>query len=287
MTRATRVVVVLAAMLWPLTVGAAEFDRTVPVSQGMRLDVRLFGGAIVIRGVERQSVRVRATHYAADEIDVRAVGQELQVRARIGGRTPHSIDFVIDVPVWMPVNVAGTYLDISVDGVGAAVAADTVRGDVRVRGGAGAMMLRSIEGEVILNGGRGHAKLSSANNLIRVTGLVGDLQADSVTGSVKLVDVLATTVDVATVGGSIEWDGAFAARGRYQFVTHSGDIDIAIPPGSNVTIGARAFAGMVRPLLEPSSPESRGETKTLTVVLGTGSATLDLESYNGTISLRR
>lgn len=281
------VVAVLTAMLWPVAAGAAEFDRTVPVSQGMRLDVRLFGGAIVIRGGERQSVRVRATHYAADEIDVRAAGHDLQVRARVGGRVPHPIDFVIDVPAWMPVSVAGTYLDISVDGVAAAVAADTVRGDVRVRGGVGSMTLRSIEGEVILNGGRGHARLTSANNLIRVTGLVGTLQADTVTGSVKLVDLVATTVDVATVGGGIEWDGAFAERGQYQFVTHSGDIDITVRQGSNVRIGARAFAGTIRSMLDPSSPDSRGENNTFSVTLGAGSAALDLESYNGTISLRR
>jgi hypothetical protein len=275
----------MVVMLWPASARAAEFDRTVPVARGTRLDVRLFGGAVVIQGGARDVVRVRATHYASDEIDVRAAGQDLQIRARVRGRTPHPIDFVIDVPAWMAVNVAGTYLDISVDGVAADIAADTVRGDVRVRGGVGTLALRSIEGEVVLNGGRGRAKLSSANNLIRVTGLVGDLQADTVSGSVKLADLTSKTVDVATVGGGIEWDGPFADGGRYQFVTHSGDIDVTVVSGTNARFVARAFSGTVRSLLDSSS--TRTDTNPLTVVLGTGSAEVELESYNGTISLRK
>jgi hypothetical protein len=159
--------VVLAAASWPVPGQAAEFDRTVPATRGMRLDVRLFGGAVVIQGGARENVRVR-------------------------GRAPHPIDFAIDVPAWMAVDVAGTYLDIRVDGAAA------------------------------------------------------DITADTVSGNVKFVDLTSRTVDVATVGGGIEWDGTFADGGRCQFVTHSGDIDLTVPASASARIVARAFTGTVR-----------------------------------------
>jgi len=240
-----------------------------------------------VRGWNRDQVRVQATHFRTDTIDVRAVGRAITVRARARLGTPHAIDVDIDVPVWMAVTIAGTYVDISVAGTRADVTAETVRGDVKVTGGVGAMTLKSIEGEVVLDGGEGRADLTAVNNGVRVTGWRGDLLAETVSGSVKLQGLQSTSVEVGTIGGDVSWDGPMSEHGRYQFATHDGDIDVTVPARDNAAVSVRAFEGHFRPTFPVQLPGDWARRKRFTFVLGTGTARLDLETFRGTISLRR
>ena len=266
--------------------GAEDFDRTVRVAAGTRLDVRLYGGTVAIRGWDRDLVRVRATHFRTDTIEVRPAGGVIGVRARARLGTPHAIDFDIDVPAWMEVAIAGTYLDISVAGTRASVRAETVRGDVKVNGGVGTITLKSIEGEVVLEGGQGRADLVAVNNGLRVTGWKGDLLAQTVNGGVTLQGVQSTSVDVGTVGGDVSWDGTMVDQGRYQFATHSGDIDVMLPERDNAAVSVRAFEGRFRSTFPVKAPDARALRRRFSFVLGTGAARLDLETFAGTISLR-
>jgi len=45
------------------------------------------------------------------------------------------VDLDITVPTWMAMSLSGTYTDISVDGAGGAVTAESVQGDIEVTGG--------------------------------------------------------------------------------------------------------------------------------------------------------
>jgi hypothetical protein len=273
-----------AVLLGASGVRAAEFDRTVPATPGMRLDARLFGGFIVVRAWDRDAVRVRASHFATDEIDVQPAGSEIQVRARTKAGAPHGIDLEISVPVWMPLTIAGPYVDVTASGTKAAVTVETVRGDIRLTGGSGAIQLSSIEGQVVLNGASGTARLRAVNNGIRVTGFTGTLQAQTVDGSVRLLEVDASSADVSTMSGDILWEGPLAADGRYQLVTHSGDIDVTLPAAASATVTIHALDGHVRSQFSQAlrqDPDNRS-----VVVLGSGRPRLDLESFNGIISLR-
>lgn len=274
------------ALLAVVPASAAEFERSVPVGRGGRLDVRLFGGEVVVQSWDRDVVRLRATHFATDRIDVRTEGGAVTVRARSRVGTSHAIDVRIDVPAWLPVSIAGTYLDIAVTGTRAPVVAETVRGDVRVSGGTGSVSLKSIEGEVVLEGAQGRAVLTAVNNDIRVNGLSGDLAADTVNGSVKMEGVRSRSVDVGTVGGDITWIGALADGGHYQFATHAGDIDVTLEAQPNAAVSVRSFEGHFRSTY-PAALAGSPPRKRFRFMLGSGAATLDLETFLGTISLRR
>ncbi len=271
----------------PSRAHAADFDRTVPAARGTRLDVRLFGGQILVHAWEKDAVRVRATHFRTDEIDVRTEGQALLVRAHARMGSPHAIDFEINVPAWMAVDVSGTYLDVAVDGTDADVTVKTVRGDIKVKGGAGTVKLESIDGEVALDGARGRADLSSVNNGIRVTGLRGQLFADSISGNVVLRGIEVTSAEVTTAGGDITWDGTISPAGHYQFATHSGAIDVGLAPQAGALVDVRTFQGAFRATFPLTVPPPAGGQKRFSFVLGAGGARLDLETFNGTITLRR
>jgi DUF4097 and DUF4098 domain-containing protein YvlB len=277
----------LAALASVRPCQAEEFDKLVAVGRGTRLDVRLFGGEVTVRGWSRDEVRVHATHFRTDAIEVRPAEGSLTVRARSQQGPPHAIDLAIDVPVWMPVKIVGTYVDVSISGTKAAITAETARGDLRVQGGVGAITLKSVEGEVVLQGAEGKAELHAVNDGVRVTGFRGDLLIDTVNGSVKLEGTHCSSITVGTVGGDVSWDGPIADGGRYQFATHYGDIDVQAARSENVTVAVRAFDGQFRSRLPaPTVPAASGRQRRVRFVLGSGSAHLDLETFRGVISLR-
>ena len=47
-------------------------------------------------------------------------------------------------------SLSGTYTDISVDGAGGAVTAESVQGDINVSGGSGLVTLKSVSGDISL-----------------------------------------------------------------------------------------------------------------------------------------
>jgi hypothetical protein len=267
---------------------AAEFERTLPASPGTSLDVRLFGGEVAVRAWNKDEVRVRATHFSTDEIQVAEGDGAITVRARATTGKPHGIDFEINVPAWMAVSTAGSYLDISVEGTEADVTARTVRGDVRVSGGAGKIVLASVEGEVSLEGSRGDASVESANNGVRVSGLAGNLLAETVSGYVRLSGVSGKSVVVSSVSGEILWEGPLAKGGTYELATHSGDLDVALPAGTDASVSVRSFEGHINSSLAVPLPDLPSRRKRFTLKLGQGSgSTMELESFTGTISLRQ
>lgn len=268
-------------------VTAAELNRSVPVTRGTRLDVRLFGGEVTVRAWNRDTVRLRATHFKTDVIDIRATKQAVTVRARSRLGTPHAIDLTIDAPAWMPIAVAGTYVDISIAGTRAGITAETVRGDVTVKGGAGEITLKSIEGEVVLEDAEGRAALTAVNNGIRVTGLKGELLAETVNGSVTLRDVRSSSVEVGTMAGEISWEGPLDGAGHYLFATHDGDIDVTLGARPDAVVSVRAGDGQFRSTYGATVPTDRLARKRFRFGLGTGAAHLDLETFRGTISLRQ
>ena len=276
-----------ASLCLPAPVHAEDVDRTLAVVRGTRLQVRLYGGEVVVRGWGRDEVRVRATVFQTDAIEIQNDAGLVRIGARSSHGVPHAIDLQIDVPAWMPVDIRGTYLTITMAGVGGEVTAETVRGDVRVRGGAGTVALSSVEGEIVLEGARGRATLSAVNNGIRVSDLVGDLVAETVSGAVRLQRIQGAAMSVGTGSGDISWDGLMSSQGRYQFATHSGDVDIDVPDRASAIVNVRPFEGRFRATFPLTLPDAAARGQRFTFALGTGAARLDLETFMGTISLRR
>ena len=280
--------VALACLLpAPRPATAAEFDKTIPVRPGTRLDVRVFGGEIVVTAWAQDAVRIKATHFSTDTIDVKNEAQALTVRSRARAGKPHAIDFRIEVPAWMPVSLAGTYLDARVEGTRADVAVETVRGDVSVKGGDGQLRLKAVEGEVALEGGRGRAELSAVNDVALITGFDGELLVETVSGDVKVRDVNVRSAVVSAMSGDIAWSAPLAPSGRYELATHDGDIDLTLPAATNATVGVRAFEGDALTTFPVKLPQGDAARKRFTFTLGSGSAHLEVETFTGTISIRK
>jgi DUF4097 and DUF4098 domain-containing protein YvlB len=269
-----------------LALAVMQTDQTVPVQRGSRLDVNNFAGEVVVRTWEKDAVRVEASHSDRETVDVRNNGSVVSVRTRSRLGAPRSMDFRVTVPAWMRLDIRGTYLDVTVEGTQGDVVAETVRGDIRVRGGAGFVSLKSVEGMVTLDGARGRISVSSVNEAVRVSETSGEVTAETVNGGITMERMDAASVDAATVNGAVVYTGSLAKDGRYRMSSHNGDVVVTIPGSSNATVTARTYNGTFSSTF-PTGEADLKRTRRITFTIGSGSAQLDLESFSGSIRVRR
>jgi hypothetical protein len=267
---------------------APETDQTVQVTKGNRLSVDNFAGEVIVRAWDRDAVRVQARHTPRTRVTIRTNPSGVVVVGAGSTGAPGSVDYEINVPSWMSVKIEGTYAYIAVEGTHGEVAAETVRGDIAIKGGAGFVTGKSIEGEVVLENVRGRVTASSVNEDVVINGANGDVAAETTNGHITLTNIESASVDVGTVNGNIKYDGTATNNGKYRFSTHNGNIAVAVPDTASATFNVRTYNGSVStgtlPLQGGGDPR-RGRRAQYT--LGGGSAEFELESFGGTIVLRK
>jgi DUF4097 and DUF4098 domain-containing protein YvlB len=265
---------------------APRTDRTVTVAKGSRLTVSNDAGEVVLKTWDRDSLRVQAAHNARTTIDIQTTGNMVTVRSKPSGG-PGGVDYEITAPAWLPVKVSGTFIYIGIEGVQNEVSAETVKGDIVVKGGSGFITAKSIQGEVIVEDAKGKINASSVNEGIRISGSVGEIVADTTNGDVVLTKVDAKSVEVTTVNGDVRYEGSIVAGSLYRLSTHNGDITMILPESTNATFAVRTYNGDFSSNLGTKLVGELRRGRRATYTLGTGSADVELESFGGTVRLRR
>src|SRR5262245_15545577 len=272
--------VALAAALGVMT------DQTIDVKKGVRLEVHTFTGDVNVKVWNRDAVRIEADHSDRQTIDIRPGDQSLviQGRSRVGPMS--SVDYTITVPTWMAVNVDGMGTDIRLDGVGGDVNVETTRGDIIVRGGSGFISAKSVQGRITVERAKGRIEAQTVNDNVHVSDTNGDLTVSTTNGSIVLERIDTANLDASTVNGTIAFDGQIRDKGSYRLTTHNGAVSMAMPEKVNATLRVRTYGGSFRSTF-PLRLDDQDRQNRFTLTLGDGSARIELESFNGSISLRR
>jgi DUF4097 and DUF4098 domain-containing protein YvlB len=270
-------------------VGAPQTDETVAVQRGTRLLVNNFAGDVVVHTWDKDSVHVSARHQNRTRVSIKPTAAGLSITASGTSGPQGSVDYEITAPAWMAVRVEGTYAFITVDGAQNEVFANTVRGDVSIKGGTGVVTAKSVEGEVRVENARGKITVSSVNEKIVISGTSGEITAESINGSVTLTGIDSKSVDASTVNGDIVFEGSLAEGGHYSFGTHNGNLAMGVPDAVNATFTIRTYQGSFSTDL-PLQGVSRADLqrgRRVTTALGNGSAEVNLETFGGSIRLRK
>ena len=260
-------------------------DTTVAVQPGALLDVNNFGGEIVVRVWNQNNVRVRATHSSRSRVEVSSTAAAVMVRTA-GRRGPPSIvDLELTVPAAMAMTLRGHYTDISVEGAGGSVSAESTQGDITITGGTGSVVVKAVEGDVTLSRTRGRIQVTTVEGDVRVSDAVGEVIVETVDGDIFLQRMDAPSVEVSTVDGDIVYDGTIKDGGSYRISTHDGDITVGIPPSASVRVMVASFDGEFDSSF-PVDVQRSGKHR-FSFIIGTGKARLELETFDGNIRLRR
>ncbi len=280
-------------MLFALAAGALvtfapvqKVDTTVPARQGQRMVVDAYGGDIEVRTWARNAVRVEADPPDRTTVEVTNAGSAVNVRIEGRRGPPALVDLTLTVPAWMGLDLSGVYTDVKVAGVRAPITVETVQGDVDVTGGEGAVSLRSVQGHVKLSGAKGRIDVHSVNEDVQVSASAGEVVAETVNGEIVLDRVDATSLEASTVNGDVTYDGPVRGSGRYALSSHNGDVTLAVAPNASATVHVSTFNGEFESAFPVTLTETR-KGKRFSFTLGSGSAQVSLESFQGTIQLVR
>ena len=259
-----------------------QTDTTLAVGRDTRLSVNNFEGTITVTGWNRNEVRVQATGGDEDKVKVRLGGGVLRIsqNMRYG---PESVDLRISVPAWMPVDLEGVSTTIAVSGTQGPVSAQSVEGGITLRGGSGNISLSSVEGGVSAEEVKGNLEVSSVEGEIVLRSISGEIGVSTVDGQILLESITSSSVRASTVDGDITFAGAIADGGRYVFTTHDGNLIIRPAGKVNATVDVSTFSGD----FESTSPVTVTRTQSggnrFSFTVGTGSANLHLEAFDGSI----
>ena len=264
-----------------------QTDTTVSVSATARLNVRTQAGEIVVRSWDRYEVRVQAEHGSRDFVEISTRVSVVTVRARRRRGMPAIVDYTLTVPRSMSLSLGGIHAEIDISGVRGDITAESIEGDIRVRDG-GSMSLSSVEGDITVAGAQGDVRVHAIDGELTLTNITGDVIAETIDGSVTLEGIDGTNVDISTVDGDLLYRGTVKDNGRYRMTSHDGDVVLIIPESANATVSVATYDGefeahpAFRITLERTRPGRR-----FSFVLGNGSAQIELESFDGSIELRR
>jgi DUF4097 and DUF4098 domain-containing protein YvlB len=182
--------------------------------------------------------------------------------------------------------VTGTYSDVTLEGVGGDVNVETNRGDIIVNGGSGFVSLKSVQGEISLRNTRGRVDVSSVNEGIRLADITGDVSAETTNGGIVMERIDSENVDVYAVNGNVTYEGPIREKGTYRLTTHNGTVSLAVPEKANLTLSGRTYNGSFRSSF-PVKVEEPNTRRRFSLTFGNGNARVEVETFNGSIVLRR
>lgn len=279
----------ITAILWAalLAVPAPQVaDTLIAVERGVRLDVDNSRGEVVVRGWDRNAVRIRSDLSGGQTLDVVRSGSALRVRPRSHHGGPKDADFEIDVPRWMDVRVEGNQVDVTVRGTQAEVSVETIGGDIGVEGGRGLISVRSIQGDITVRSSRARVQAVSVNEDVTLIDVHGDIYVETTNGDVVMRGIVSGATRATTVNGDIVYDGSIRDSGRYVFSTHNGDVELTLPENASATVSVSTYHGDFESDF-PVRLTGTTRDRQFKFTLGAGSAGIELESFNGEILLRR
>jgi hypothetical protein len=283
-------------------------ERSMPVDSKVAVALCVASGDVVVRGWDRREMRARSTD-AADVLLQRvsdaqtsspATRVEVLILDSTGGRQRRgsnclsSSDVELDVPRGASVELKTLSGDIRIEDIAEGLL-QTINGSIIARRIGKGIEAASVSGDITLENSNGPSRLRSVSGSISAKELnplmTGDeLNIASTSGSIKLEGINQARVEAVTVSGSINMKGALAKNGRYRFRTTSGGIELALPKDASFQVAARVSHGgniLTDFPLKLNTESDQFISRSLNGVNGSGDASITINSFSGTIRLRR
>lgn len=239
-------------------------------------------GPVTIRyGSGRQVVVKTRTGSEKVEVDAEQKGNRIEIHTHIlqpGSDDEHRVEYEVFVPAK----------------VGIAVRADN--GPIRVKGLRGSEIILEGESSPVevheIEAGGQHLHVRTVSGDISLGNIANaHMEIRSFSGGVTLENVSGPKVQVTTTQGDIRYDGQFGSNGEYSLISHSGDIDVALPEGASVDMMAESVEGSADndfPLQRKAhSSFLPHKGRSFSGTSHAGSSSVQLSSFSGKIRVKK
>jgi hypothetical protein len=281
-----------AILLLSSPLGAQKkIERRLPLGMEGALRVVNMVGSVVVHGWNKDTVLVRGTLGAGDSFFMGGgyTGAKMFVESA-NDRDPKPTRLEIWVPARVRLWIKTATANIDVGDVAGGLDLYVVSGTIDVTGSPRELNAEAIDGDIHITGSPPWLRAKSATGAITLQGASSDITLSTVSGPIK-VDGGAGVFErskLETVTGNISFAGRLDRSGAFDFDTHSGSIDIAIPDKTSATLSVVSIAGNITNNLSKKSPIPGrfGRGAELTTEQGDGGAKVSVRTFKGQVTLR-
>jgi hypothetical protein len=279
--------------LWssPL-VAQKKIERRLPLGMEGALRVVNMVGSVVVHGWSKDTVLVRGTLAPGDNFFMGGgyKGAKMFVES-LNDRDPKPTRLEIWVPARVRLWIKTATANIDVSDVEGGLDLYVVSGTIDVTGNPHELNAEAIDGDIHITGSPSWVRAKSATGAITLQGASPDAGLSTVSGPIKVdggTGVFERT-KIETVTGNVSFAGRLDRSGGFDFDTHSGSIDIAIPEKMGVTFSVVTIAGSITNNLSKKTPIPGrfGRGAELTSEESGGGAKVSVRTFKGPVTLRR
>jgi hypothetical protein len=262
------------------------------------VSVRLFGAFTKLRiiGWDRDSLVITGTmakgwrlegNVASSVLGGAPRGAKFFIESPTEGDTAEAV-LEVRVPAKARVWAKSGSANIDVSGVTGGLDLNIVGGSITVSSTPRELSVESMDGGVKVLAGATWLRVKTATGDIDVRGGSEDAGLSTVSGTVRVADGRYERGKFETVTGDIIYEGDIGFKGTIDLGTHSGRVELRVPPRPDLEIDATTVTGTIENSVMQRRPivgrEGRGME--LAFSSGTGDTRVVVRSFKGNVVIR-
>ena len=261
-----------------------RIDTTFAFDKAGTVSVTATSGDIIVSGGSDGRIHVVATSENGNlSLDVAPNRVTLQNRA---GES----HFEITVPYGVQVIARSQSGDMRFRDTRGAIEAHASSGDLEIEGVNGHLDVNTLSGGITARDVTGDADLVTTSGDVKILNLLGNADVSTVSGDVELRGATGKTMRAKTTSGDVRFDGLIDAAGRYEFSTHSGDVEMHVQRDASAQLTISTWNGGINsdfPItLRPGAHQiGSGMGKQYTFEIGGGGARITAETFSGDVTI--
>lgn len=270
-----------------------KLDTTVAFSRTGTVDLQSFSGDVTVVSWDRDEVKIHARSNGIVRFDSSpsrvSLVESPRGRDEEDDNDENNQRFEITMPKNARLLVRTLSGDVKLRDV-ADVEAHSVSGDVDAANVASHAVLETVSGDLTANNVAGGLRANTVSGDLHARQITGEVSAQSVSGDIVLESVTSAYVRGETVSGELQFSGPVDPKGRYEFHSHSGDVNLDLTGGGgNATLEVETYSGDLDAGCSLTmQPGARGERmgKRGTFTMGNGGgAHFILKTFSGDVHI--
>jgi putative adhesin len=272
-------------------VAQKKIERRLPLGMEGALRIHNMVGSVVVHGWNKDTVLVRGTLAPGDSFFMGGgyTGTKMFVES-VNDRNPKPTRLEVWAPARVRLWIKTATANIDVSDIAGGLDLYVVSGTIDVTGNPHELNAEAIDGDIHISGSPAWMRAKSATGTITLQGASSDVGLSTVSGPIKVNGGtgMFERTKIETVTGNISFTGRLDRSGAFDFDTHSGSVDIAIPEKSGATFSVVTIAGKITNNLSRKSPIPGrfGRGAELIADESGGGAKVSVRTFKGPVTLR-
>ncbi|RJQ85947.1 MAG: hypothetical protein C4519_02750 [Desulfobacteraceae bacterium] len=263
-----------------LAEGENKLERTFVLDRDGKVYLEFRKGTIEVNTWGRNEVRI-VTHKDAS-LDVSHTKENIRISAN--RPQAHYALFIPDMAHLRVETISGS---VKAKEIGGAVDIRTTSGDIEVLAAKNGASCKTVSGDIQMGKVTGNADLKTTSGKITAENINGSIKADTVSGNIQIEAFShADEVEIESISGNIKLHGELSPGGIYKIDSHSGNIEIELPSGSNFELRTETFHGNIDCDFELRL-SGKIDRKIIQGITGKGGARLSVSSFSGKIRVKK